>query len=109
VFLNPVAARDVLRPVAQWLAADRSRRIHLTGTTARVGSRDGQIALGALRAQTTERALLELGAKTDQVQADGVGSYFPEYTPDHDASGELIPGPAQADRTVQLTFSRASP
>lgn len=102
-FRNPEGARAVLQPFAQLLADDRSRRVTLTGTTARVGSREGQIALGTERAVAVQNILIELGADPDQIDTVGVGSYFPEYITDHDPAGVLLPGPAQQNRTVRIT------
>jgi len=31
-----------------------------------------------------------------------VGSYFPQYVPDFGPRGELLPGPAQLNRTVRI-------
>lgn len=93
----------MLKPFAQLLADDRSRRVTLTGTTARVGSREGQIALATERAVAVQNILVELGADPGQIDTVGVGSYFPEYITDHDPAGVLLPGPAQQNRTVRIT------
>ncbi|MGH3932163.1 MAG: OmpA family protein [Pseudonocardiaceae bacterium] len=102
-FRNPEGVRGALKPFAKWLADDRSRRVTLTGTTARVGAREGQIALGTERAAAVKSILVELGADPNQIDTVGVGSYFPEYVPDHDANDILLPGPAQQNRTVRIT------
>lgn len=100
VLRNPEAAATVLRPVAEWLAADPARRAHITGTTARHGSLEGQVALAAERAETVKRRLVELGAGPSRLSTEGLGSRFPGYVPDQAPDGGLLPGPAARNRSV---------
>lgn len=102
VFRDPAAARTVLRPIADHLKADRSYRLLLTGTTARWGSRESQIDLAMRRAEAVKQLLITLGASSDQIETRGMGSYFPQYVPDNGPGDVLLPGPAQANRTVRI-------
>ncbi len=94
------AAADVLQPVADWLAADPQRQARITGTTARHGSLESQIALAVERAETIKQRLVELGADPSRITTDGVGSEFPGYVPDQGPDGGLLPGPAAQNRSV---------
>lgn len=100
VLRNPTAAADVLRPVAEWLAADPQRHARITGTTARYGSMESQIALAFERAETIKQRLVALGADPARIATTGVGSEFPGYVPDQAPDGGLLPGPAARNRSV---------
>jgi OOP family OmpA-OmpF porin len=100
VLRNPEAATTVLRPIAEWLAADPARRAHIIGTTARLGPLQGQIALATERAETIKQRLVELGADPGQLTTEGLGSRFPGYVPDQAPGGGLLPGPAARNRSV---------
>ncbi|MPZ65135.1 MAG: OmpA family protein [Pseudonocardiaceae bacterium] len=100
VLRDAEAAAGVLRPVADWLAADSQRQARITGTTARHGSLESQIALAFERAETIKRRLVDLGADPTQITTEGVGSEFPGYVPDQGPDGGLLPGPASRNRSV---------
>jgi hypothetical protein len=52
------------------------------------------------------RAALEaLGALRSQITLQGVGSDFPQFVPDRNASGALLAGPATLNRSVRITLS----
>jgi len=108
VFADPAAAVRALRPIAQWLAADRSRHATLVGTTADVGPMSGQVALSRLRAGRVRALLVTLGALRSQITITGVGSDFPQFVPDRNASGALLAGPATLNRSVRITLSSSS-
>jgi OOP family OmpA-OmpF porin len=105
VFVDPAAAARALRPIAEWLAANRSRHALLVGTTADVGPMSGQVALSRQRASRVRAVLLALGALRSQVTLDGVGSDFAAFVPDRNASGALLAGPATLNRSVRITLS----
>lgn len=105
VFVDPAAAEQALAPIAQWLAADPSRHARLEGTTADVGPMSGQIELSKLRADRVRAELIALGASGAQISTTGVGSNFPQFTPDRSASGVLLAGPAALNRSVRITLS----
>jgi OOP family OmpA-OmpF porin len=100
VLRDPEAAAGVLRPVADWLAADPQRQARITGTTARHGSLESQIALAFERAETIKQRLVDLGANPSRITTEGVGSEFPGYVPDQGPDGSLLPGPAARNRSV---------
>jgi OOP family OmpA-OmpF porin len=105
VFADPAAAVRALRPIAAWLSADRSRHALLVGTTADVGPMSGQVALSRQRASRVRAVLLALGASRGQITLKGVGSDFPAFVPDRNASGTLLAGPATLNRSVRITLS----
>jgi outer membrane protein OmpA-like peptidoglycan-associated protein len=105
VFVDPAAAQRALRPIAEWLAADRSRHALLVGTTADVGPMSGQVALSLQRAGRARAVLQALGASRGQITIEGVGSDFPQFVPDRSASGALLAGPATLNRSVRITLT----
>ncbi len=104
-FADPAAAVHALTPIARWLAAGPSRHARLVGTTADVGSMAGQVALSKRRADQVRDELAALGASPAQISATGVGSSFPQFTPDRDSSGILLAGPATLNRSVRITLT----
>jgi outer membrane protein OmpA-like peptidoglycan-associated protein len=104
-FVDPGDAVRALFPIARWLAADRHRHALLVGTTADVGPMVGQVALSRLRADHVRDELVALGASRSQIWCQGVGSDFPAFIPDRNASGTLLAGPATLNRSVRITLS----
>jgi outer membrane protein OmpA-like peptidoglycan-associated protein len=101
-FVDEAAAREVLLPLAQRLRGG-SGPVNVTGTTARVGSLEGQRALASKRAQRVSALLVELGGLDPaRMHVQGLGSEFPEYVPDHDAVGTLLPQAAAVNRAVRV-------
>ncbi|MFJ7212653.1 OmpA family protein [Amycolatopsis sp. NPDC098790] len=101
-FEDEEAAKKSLTPVLRLIAAHPERKVNITGTTARIGSRDIQLALSKARAEAVARLLGESGVSEDRIITSGVGSEFREYIPDHGPDGRLLPGPAQQNRTVRI-------
>jgi outer membrane protein OmpA-like peptidoglycan-associated protein len=99
-FRDRAAARGVLTPFAAFLKQGPTRRIALTGTSARAGTLAGQVALSTQRAEAVKALLVELGASPDQIATKGVGSQFPGYVNDVGPDGKQLPGPASTNRTV---------
>jgi len=107
VLVDPAAALRAVAPIARWLAADPHRRAWLTGTTADVGPIGGQIKLSELRADRVRDELVALGASRAQISTRGVGSDFPQFTPDRSRSGTLLAGPATLNRSVRITLKES--
>jgi outer membrane protein OmpA-like peptidoglycan-associated protein len=105
VFADPATALRALAPIAKWLAADPSRHASLVGTTADVGPMPGQIALSEQRAAQVRHVLVALGASPSQITLKGVGSDFPQFVPDRNASGTLLAGAATLNRSVRITLT----
>lgn len=103
ILIDPAAARIAMQPVPGWLDTHPSCKLVLTGTTARVGGRAGQFALGLGRATTIRDLIGALGGETRRIETVGLGSYFPQYTPDHDPqTGALLPDKAEINRSVRF-------
>ncbi|SDM18024.1 Outer membrane protein OmpA [Geodermatophilus siccatus] len=102
-FVDPAAARAVLQPIAEQLV-QAGATATLTGTTARVRELGGQRALSEQRARAVLSELVDLGVPASALRAVGLGSEFPGYVPDHDAAGNLLPGPAAQNRKVIITL-----
>ena len=103
-FVDPAGAIRALAPIARWLAADRSRHAWLEGTTADVGPLSGQRALARLRADRVRGVLISLDAAAAQITTTGVGSHYPQFTPDRNTAGTLLAGPATLNRSVRITL-----
>lgn len=99
-FRDRDAARGVLTPFVQFLQVEPSRRIALTGTSARAGTLAGQVALSTQRAGAVKALMVEAGAPADRITTRGVGSQFPGYVNDVGPDGRQLPGPATTNRKV---------
>jgi OOP family OmpA-OmpF porin len=100
---DPSLVAELLQPVVAQLKADPARRLLLTGTTARWGSREYQIDLAERRIATVRDELLaRSGADPSRIETQALGSWFREYVPDNGPGGVLLPGPAQQNRTVRI-------
>ncbi len=104
VFRDAQAAEAVIAPIAEQMVAG-GMTARVTGTTADVGEIDGQLVLSRDRAQAVADVLADLGVQPGDLTVEGLGSDFPEYVPDHDANGDLIPGAAAQNRKVTITLS----
>jgi outer membrane protein OmpA-like peptidoglycan-associated protein len=104
VFLDPPAARAVFRAIARQINEGQLSAV-LHGMTADVlNPSDGRI-LSYLQAQAIANIWLDEGVPQQQLTVVGLGSDFPEFVPDHDADGNLMPAVAAANRTIEITFS----
>ena len=104
VFRQPAEAQAALRPLARYLAAHPSARILLTGTTAHWGSLTGCKTLARHRADTVKALLVKMGARASQIETQGLGWQFPGYINDQGPDGTLLPGPAEHNRSVIITW-----
>lgn len=98
-FLDRAAAAEVLRPIARQLV-DRNIAVVLQGTYADVGTPDGRRKMSNDRAQSVANALIGLGVPVAQLRVEGLGSAFPGFRADRDASGHLLAPAASVNRTV---------
>jgi len=48
--------------------------------------------------------VIALGAAAAQMTIRGVGSDFPQFTPDRSAAGTLLTGPATLNRSFRITL-----
>jgi outer membrane protein OmpA-like peptidoglycan-associated protein len=69
----------------------------------------GQMRLSSLRADRVRGELIALGASPEQISTKGVGSDFPQFTPDRDAAGTLLAASAALNRSVRITLSHSAP
>jgi outer membrane protein OmpA-like peptidoglycan-associated protein len=60
--------------------------------------------LARLRADRVRGVLISLDAAAAQITTTGVGSHFPQFTPDRNAAGTLLAGPATLNRSVRITL-----
>jgi outer membrane protein OmpA-like peptidoglycan-associated protein len=80
----------------------------LTGTTADVGDKAGQVRLSEQRAQAVAALLAGLGVPAGRLTVTGRGSDFPGYVVDHDGSGNLLPAAAALNRKVMIELAGGS-
>jgi outer membrane protein OmpA-like peptidoglycan-associated protein len=100
VFRDRAAAYATLRQLADYLAAHPASRIELTGTTAHWGTFAWDLTLSMRRAETVKAALVQMGAAPGQIATRGLGWRFPGYINDQGPGGNLLPGPAEHNRSV---------
>jgi outer membrane protein OmpA-like peptidoglycan-associated protein len=105
VFAKPAAVAALLRPIAARILAQQLR-VHLTGSTASVGSESGRRALSLRRANAVKAVLVAEGVPARSITTTGVGTDWTRHVPDLDAHGNLLPGPAAQNRMVLLELSR---
>lgn len=104
-FVDEDATRAALEPVVAWLSEDPRRSVEISGTTARWGTEEEQVLQGQQRAQAVSALLQEGGVAGQQIgKVVGLGSNFPEYQNDLDASGRQIPAAASLNRSIRLTL-----
>lgn len=104
--LDRIAAAAELAPVAKWLAADTGRSVHIVGTTASYGTKEGQVTRSLGRAETIKSMLVAAGADPTQITTEGAG--YTANPPDRTATGAHDPAAAALNRTVHL-IPRANP
>jgi outer membrane protein OmpA-like peptidoglycan-associated protein len=106
-FKDRAAATAVIEPIAKQLRGAQVTAT-LTGTTADVGAKAGQVRLSEQRAQAVAALLAGLGVPADRLTVIGRGSDFPGYLVDHDGSGNLIPAAAARNRKVIIDLAGGS-
>ena len=98
-FRDRSAARTVLEPIAAQLVRGQLEA-RVTGTTANLGSMEGQRQLSRQRAEAVLAELVALGVPPGALQAVGAGSDFPQYVQDGGPEGPLDPAAAAQNRKV---------
>jgi outer membrane protein OmpA-like peptidoglycan-associated protein len=106
-FKEPAAASAVIEPIARQLLSGQVTAL-LTGTTADVDDKAGQVELSEKRAQAVVDLLVGLGVPKERLSAVGLGSDFDGYVLDYDAAGNLIPEAAALNRKVMVTLEGAA-
>ena len=102
-FLSPEAARGAIDQVADELRACPSD-IVVTGTTSSAGTERGRRIVATARATAVAEELAQrLGISVEDIDIRGVGTNFPEFVPDRDAAGQLMPAQARENRSVIIT------
>lgn len=104
------AARQALRPTADWLKQAPTRTARILGTTADILSGDpGEgIELSTRRAQAAAALLVELGVPQSQiVDVAGLGPNYPGKVADRDADGEPIPALRTKNRKVIVEIAES--
>lgn len=71
---------EALQALAGWLVAHPAARVVLVGHTDASGALEPNIALSRARAQAVRAVLVALGAKADQIGAEGAGYLAPRAT-----------------------------
>lgn len=93
-----VARTEIGRIVDQ--ARDGNQRIELIGTTARAGTREGEIRLSQQRAGRVRDIMVEQGITADRITVTGVGSYSDEFYIPDGGPDSLDPAIAAQNRRV---------
>jgi outer membrane protein OmpA-like peptidoglycan-associated protein len=106
-FVDPAAASQTLKPVAQQMV-DAGFTATVSGMTADVGDLAGRRTLSRQRAQAVADVLVALGVPADRMTVAGLGSEFPGYVQDHDVDGNLVADKAAANRKVVIELAGAS-
>lgn len=97
------AAREALRPTAEWLQETPTRTARVLGTTADIlsGSPKEGIELSTKRAKAAAKLLRELGVSAKQIiEVKGLGPHYDGKVADRDADGNPIPALRTKNRKV---------
>lgn len=101
-FRDPIAARSLLTPLADWLKANPGRTVTVTGTTASFGSSESRTAVGRARATSVAEVLTSLDVKRSRVAIESA-LQWPGFVSDKRTDGALDPALAARNRTVRIT------
>lgn len=108
-WVDEAAAREALRPLAEWLQEDLGRTARIQGTTAGVesGLPDEGIELSKSRAQKAAQLLIVLGVEPEQIHpVEGLGPNYPGRVEDRDERGNPIPSERTKNRKVIVTLEQ---
>ena len=103
MFIDPDAAYKELEPVAQYLKSNPDIDILVIGTTATSGSEEYKKNLSSKRADTCKKALIDLGADSNNIQTIGIGSISCSlHSNDLNSNGSLNETIAPLNRAVYI-------
>jgi hypothetical protein len=104
LLLDPDRMAEVLGPFAEQMKSRGSLIAEVFGRYS-TGDPASVLELTELRAQEVANVLIAMGVPIPQLRVKGFGSDFPEYVPDRDATGHLVPADAALNRNVILEFT----
>lgn len=100
--LNAEEAKEILKPLAEYLCENLNKKILLAGTTATVGSQKDCEMFSKKRAYTIAGILEEMGVLREQMQVMGLGFEHEYHVNDLDEKGRLLEVEAQKNRSVMI-------
>lgn len=106
-FRDPAGARATLQKLAT-IMLRTSESVTLTGATSSEGSDQHNQDLSQQRADAVKAVLEELGVPASRITAQGAGSHLPGRMNDRGPNGELLIGPAIANRKVVAKLTGSS-
>ena len=105
--LNAEEAKEILKPLAEYLCENLNKKILLAGTTATVGNQKDCEMFSKKRAYTIAGILEEMGVLRGQMQVMGLGFEHEYHVNDLDEKGRLLEVEAQKNRSVMIINSES--
>ena len=105
--LNAEEAKEILKPLAEYLCENLNKKILLAGTTATVGNQKDCEMFSKKRAYTIAGILEEMGVLREQMQVMGLGFEHEYHVNDLDEKGRLLEVEAQKNRSVMIINSES--
>ncbi len=99
-FLDEAVAKDSLEDVASFLLSNPEKRMLVSATTARWGTKSYMLDLSQRRADKVKDLLISMGVNSSQIETIGLGADSGFYVPDQDEDGNLIEEKAVKNRTI---------
>ncbi len=101
VFIDEVAARKEMEPIADYLTANPEENIHILGMTATVAGGDNGIELSKQRGEACKEILMQLGIDENRIKVVGLGQIENSLrVEDIDSNGNQIKDMAAKNRAV---------
>jgi outer membrane protein OmpA-like peptidoglycan-associated protein len=97
-------ATALLSKYADYLAGEPTRHLTITGTTSSDGQESGRLDLSRRRAAAVKALLVQLGASSEQIESDGVGTHYAGFINDRRDDGSLDSNLAIKNRNVLITL-----
>ena len=88
-FVDPDAATQTVKPIAEYMQGNPDIRLLLVGTTAGDGVNDYSLALSSDRAAAVKALLVSLGVGDSRIQTVGMGSSDPWHIANAGLQGDL--------------------